>query len=130
VFDQIVSTIEEAWDVIGGFECPEDFTGCVEIVFASVVRACFCFCLQELTMMHWLIDCVCSGVKTVCAIAKNVGFVIATVALFVSRRVLGAMENSYPAMSEYEKYEMFQHAVKVVDNMKILNHGVDQLKRQ
>jgi hypothetical protein len=72
----------------------------------------------------------CRAVKTACAIAKNIGFVIATVGLFVCRRVLGAMENSYPALSEYEKYEMYQHAVKVVDNMMILNNGVDQLKSQ
>jgi hypothetical protein len=27
VFDQTVTAIEEAWGIIEGFECPEDFTG-------------------------------------------------------------------------------------------------------
>jgi hypothetical protein len=65
----------------------------------------------------------CRAVKSACAIAKNFAFVIATVGLFVARRVLSAVENSYPAMSEYEKYEMYEHAITVVDNMKVLNNG-------
>ncbi|CAB9511352.1 expressed unknown protein [Seminavis robusta] len=70
------------------------------------------------------------GVKTVCAVAKNVLVVVATVAFFVSKRVFSSLEDSYPGFEDFGWYEIYSQTMVSYDNMVILNGGIAAIKGQ